>query len=48
MSTPAHPAVPRRLARALGATVLSLLALTAQAEVRLPGIAQANLDPAAK
>ena len=48
MSTPAHPAVPRRLAHALGATVLSLLALTAQAEVRLPGIAQANLDPAAK
>jgi len=48
MSTPAHPAVPRRLAHALGAAVLSLLALTAQAEVRLPGIAQANLDPAAK
>lgn len=48
MSTPAHPAVPRRLAHALGATVLSLLALTAQAEVRLPGIAQANLDQAAK
>lgn len=48
MSTPAHPAVPRRLAHALGAAVLSLLTLTAQAEVRLPGIAQANLDPAAK
>ena len=48
MPSPAHPAVPRILVHALGVTLLALLALTAQAEVRLPGIAQANLDPAAK
>ena len=48
MPSPAHPAVPRILVHALGVTLLALLALTAQAEVRLPGIAQANLEPAAK
>jgi len=48
MPTPAHPAAPSRLPARLASILLVLVALSATAEVSLPGIAQANLEPAAK
>ena len=48
MPTPAHPAAPSRLPARLASILLVLVALSAAAEVSLPGIAQANLEPAAK
>ncbi|MFM7241387.1 MAG: c-type cytochrome, partial [Opitutia bacterium] len=48
MTRPADPAVLRRLPSGLATILLVLVALSASAEVSLPGIAQANLEPAAK
>ncbi|GBL29290.1 hypothetical protein EMGBS10_04400 [Opitutia bacterium] len=48
MPTPAHPAATRRLPAGLASILLVLVALSAAAEVSLPGIAQANLEAAAK
>ena len=48
MTRPADPAAPRRLPSGLASILLVLVALSAGAEVSLPGIAQANLEAAAK